>query len=86
MKPPERVEMANAWGEPHGATLGYFGGPLDGRTVRVEVMYDVASFGLAKELAVWAAYSVTRYGVHHEDGSICWVLLTYDPILERGKL
>ena len=85
MSGPERVELANAWGRPHSTTVGYFGGPLDGRSVRLEQLSGIEAFDRAIR-GTGTQYSVTRYGVHYEDGSVCWALLTYDPIIERGKL
>lgn len=77
----------NEPGAEHPVQLGYYGGPHDGRYARLEVldeshlwMVDVAEFDRG------ADYTITRYGVHTNDSTLCWVLLTYSPIVKRGKL
>lgn len=83
---PERVEMKEP-GAGHPTQLGYYGGPHDGRYARLDVldesmlwMIDVAAFDHQMD------YTVTRYGVHTDTGTICWALLTFGPIFKRGKL
>lgn len=77
----------NTCGPDHGVMIGCYGGPIDGRSARLEVM---------DESAMWMfdvadndhplGYTVTRYGVHSDNGTLCWVLLMFDPIIKRGKL
>lgn len=83
---PDRVEM-NEPGADHPTQLGYYGGPYDGRYVRLEVMDESALWMISVTANDHPLdYAVTRYGVHSDTGTLCWVLLMFNPIFERGKL
>lgn len=84
MKAPERVVIDERGG--HGATLGYYGGPEDGRMSRSAVLFETELSTIAWAAGVQTDYAVNSYGVHSGDQSLCWVLLMYTPIEERGKL
>lgn len=80
---PERVEV-NDLGSEHPVSFGYYGGPADGRMSRMKDMNEDELLVIC-EGALPHGYTVTRYGVH-ADTTLCWVLLMYSPIAERGKL
>lgn len=82
---PERVEM-NEPGVDHPMQLGYYGGPYDGRYVRLEVMDESMLWMIDVANDHPLDYTVTRYGVHSDTGTLCWALLIFNPILKRGKL
>lgn len=67
-------------GPEHGPTLGYYGGPHDGRVVRAAEPFT------KDQLIVCADYTLDAHGVHDDDGTLCWALLMYTPIADRGKL
>lgn len=80
---PERVAMNEA-GADHQTQLGYYGGRSDGRRSIVGKLHerDLGRFDDANHFG----YTVTRYGVHTDNHTLCWVLLTHTPIAERGNL
>lgn len=82
----ERVEISEP-GADHGTQLGYYGGPLDGRYTRVDVLAESDLSTIADAAMLHGTpYQVMRYGVHTPELTLCWVLLMHSPIVERGKI
>lgn len=82
----ERVEVVTP-GHDHSVTIGYYGGPLDGRSQHLRVMDEIELNWFDRAAGMHdLPYTVTRYGVHADNCTLCWALLTYTPIAERGKL
>lgn len=80
----ERVEIDEP-GPEHVTRFCYYGGNADGRISNMDTMHEY-ELGTVNYNAAMFDYTVTRYGVHADNQTLCWVLLMHSPIVERGKL
>lgn len=81
---PERV-LIDEPGADHRCRFAYYGGVADGRVSVIRTMAE-SELATISDGAEMFTYTVTRYGVHADNGTLCWVLFMHTPIQERGKL